>query len=51
MFLTVALALRLARYFGTDRFWLSLQVPFELEVEKDNLGNALDGIEPLKAAV
>jgi addiction module HigA family antidote len=45
-------ALRLARYFGTtDRFWLNLQVRFDLEVEKDNLGNALDGIEPLKAAV
>ena len=45
-------ALRLARYFGTtDRFWLNLQVRFDLEVEKDNLGNALDGIEPLTAAV
>ena len=45
-------ALRLARYFGTtDRFWLNLQVRFDLEVEKDNLANALDGIEPLKAAV
>ncbi|MHB1008162.1 MAG: HigA family addiction module antitoxin [Propionibacteriaceae bacterium] len=45
-------ALRLARYFGTtDRFWLNLQVRFDLEVEKDNLGNALDGIQPLKAAV
>ncbi len=45
-------ALRLARYFGTtDRFWLNLQVRFDLEVEKDNLGNALDGIEPFKAAV
>jgi antitoxin HigA-1 len=45
-------ALRLARYFGTtDRFWLNLQVRFDLEVERDHLGNALDGIEPLKAAV
>ena len=45
-------ALRLARYFGTtDRFWLNLQVRFDLEVEKDHLGNALDGIQPLKAAV
>jgi plasmid maintenance system antidote protein VapI len=42
----------LARYFGTtDRFWLNLQVRFDLEVEKDHIGSALDGIEPLKAAV
>jgi len=49
---TADTALRLSRYFGTtDRFWLNLQVRFDLEVEKDHLGNALDGIEPLKAAV
>src|SRR5450759_2389987 len=49
---TADTALRLARYFGTtDRFWLNLQTRFDLEVEKDHLGNALDGIEPLKAAV
>jgi plasmid maintenance system antidote protein VapI len=42
----------LARYFGTtDRFWLNLQVRFDLEVEKEHLGKALDEIEPLKAAV
>ena len=45
-------ALRLARYFGTtDRFWLNLQVRYDLEVEKDILGNTLEGIEPLKPAV
>ena len=35
-------ALRLARYFGTsERFWLNLQNHFDLEVEKDRLGNRL----------
>jgi antitoxin HigA-1 len=36
-------ALRLARYFGTsERFWLNLQARFDIEVEKDRLGNRLD---------
>ncbi len=36
-------ALRLARYFGTsDRFWLNLQARYDLEVEKDRLGNRLE---------
>ncbi len=36
-------ALRLARYFGTsERFWLNLQTRYDLEVEKDRLGNRLD---------
>ncbi len=49
---TADTALRLSRYFGTtDRFWLNLQVRFDLEVEKDHLGKALDVIEPLKTAV
>ena len=35
-------ALRLARYFGTsERFWLNLQSRYDLEVEKDRLGNRL----------
>src|ERR671936_1432285 len=35
-------ALRLARYFGTsDRFWLNLQARYDLEVEKDRLGDRL----------
>jgi addiction module HigA family antidote len=35
-------ALRLARYFGTtDRFWLNLQSRFDLEVERDRLGDRL----------
>jgi antitoxin HigA-1 len=35
-------ALRLARYFGTsERFWLNLQTRYDLEVEKDRLGDRL----------
>ncbi len=44
-------ALRLARYFGTsERFWINLQARYDLEVEKDRLGAALDDIRPLSAA-
>ena len=40
---TANTALRLARFFGTsDRFWLNLQSSFDLETERDRLGNALD---------
>jgi antitoxin HigA-1 len=35
-------ALRLARYFGTsERFWLNLQTRYDLETEKDRLGDRL----------
>jgi len=44
-------ALRLARYFGTsERFWMNLQARYDLEVEKDRLGDSLDEIQPLSAA-
>ena len=44
-------ALRLARYFGTsERFWMNLQARYDLEIEKDRLGTALDEIQPLSAA-
>jgi addiction module HigA family antidote len=44
-------ALRLARYFGTsEQFWINLQARYDLEVEKDRLGTALDEIQPLSAA-
>ena len=44
-------ALRLARFFGTsERFWINLQSRYDLEIEKDRLGDALDGIRPLTAA-
>ena len=43
-------ALRLARYFGTsERFWINLQARYDLEVEKDRLGAALEEIRPLSA--
>ena len=36
-------ALRLSRYFGTsERFWINLQIRFDLEVEKDRLGERLE---------
>src|SRR5919206_2961400 len=35
-------ALRLARYFGTtDRFWLNLQARYDLEVQREALGDRL----------
>jgi addiction module HigA family antidote len=35
-------ALRLARYFDTsEQFWLNLQTRYDLEVEKDRLGDRL----------
>ena len=40
--ITADTALRLARYFSTsERFWLNLQSRYDLEVEKDKLGNRL----------
>ena len=37
--ITADTALRLSRYFGTsERFWLNLQVRFELENERDRTG-------------
>ena len=36
-------ALRLARFFGTsDRFWLNLQAAYDLDVERDRLGDRLE---------
>ena len=35
-------ALRLARYFGTsEQFWFNLQSRYELEIERDRLGQRL----------
>lgn len=40
--ITADTALRLARYFGTsDRFWLNLQARFDLEEQRDQLGDRL----------
>jgi len=36
-------ALRLAKFFGTtERFWLNLQVRYDLEIEKDRLSGVLE---------
>ena len=44
-------ALRLARFFGTsERFWLTLQARYDLQVEKNRLGPVLDEIRPISAA-
>ena len=44
-------ALRLGRFFGTsERFWINLQSRYDLEIEKDRLGETLDEIRPLSAA-
>ncbi len=41
--ITADTALRLARFFGTtDRFWLNLQMRYDLELAKDRLGDRLD---------
>jgi plasmid maintenance system antidote protein VapI len=43
----------LARFFGTsERFWLNLQNRYDLEVERDRLGDALErDVEVLARAV
>jgi len=49
--ITADTALRLARFFGTsERFWLNLQSRYDLEMEKDRLGDSLDDIRPMSAA-
>src|SRR6267154_2879633 len=49
--ITADTALRLARLFGTsERFWMNLQSRYDLEIEKDRLGSALDNIRPRSAA-
>ena len=36
-------ALRLARYFGTsERFWMNLQTRYDMELQKDLLGDKLE---------
>ena len=43
-------ALRLSRYFGlSERFWLNLQARYDLEVEKDRLGDRLEYEVPIHA--
>lgn len=41
--ITADTALRLSRYFGTsERFWLNLRAHYDLEVQKDELGDRLE---------
>jgi addiction module HigA family antidote len=41
--ITADTALRLARYFGTsEQFWLNLQNEYDLDVERERLGDRLD---------
>ncbi len=40
--ITAETALRLSRYFGTsERFWMNLQTRYDIEMEKDRLGDRL----------
>lgn len=49
---TADTALRLARYFGTsERFWLGLQLDYDLEEARDRLGERLEKeVHPRQAA-
>ena len=41
--ITADTALRLSRYFGlSDRFWMNLQVKYDLERERDKLADVLE---------
>ncbi len=41
--ITADTALRLSRYFGTsERFWMNLQTRFDMELQKDVLGDRLE---------
>ncbi|MDU7360758.1 MAG: HigA family addiction module antitoxin [Propionibacteriaceae bacterium] len=49
--ITTDTALRLGRFFSMSaQFWINLQVRYDLEVEMDALGDALDSIQPLRTA-
>lgn len=40
--ITADTALRLSRYFGTsEKFWMNLQTRYDMELQKDLLGNRL----------
>ena len=49
--ITADTALRLGRFYSMSaQFWINLQVRYDLEVELDALGDALDSIQPLRTA-
>ncbi len=46
--ITADTALRLGRFFGVSpQFWINLQSHYDLEIEKEALGEELDKIQPL----
>ncbi len=48
---TADTALRLSRYLGmSEGYWMNAQKHYELEVEKDRLGAALESIRPRSQA-
>ena len=50
--ITADTALRLSRYFGmSEGYWMNAQKHYELEVEKDRLGAALEAIRLLPRTV
>ena len=49
--ITADTALRLPRFFGTtDRFWINLQARYDLEIEREQIGEERSAITPLGAA-
>jgi len=49
--ITADTALRLARFFGTSEcFWLNLQSRYDLEIERDRLGDSLDDIRRMSGS-
>ena len=45
--ITADTALRLSRYFGmSEGYWMNAQKHYELEVEKERIGAALEAIQP-----
>jgi addiction module HigA family antidote len=50
--ITADTALRLARYFGmSEAFWSNVQAHYDLEVEKDRLGDRLEREIPVYAGM
>ena len=49
--ITADTALRLGRYFGASpQFWMNLQARYDLEMQKDLIGDQLDKMRTLQAA-
>ncbi len=49
--ITADTALRLARFFGTsEMFWLNLQARYDLDMQKEKLGQRLQSVRPFSKA-